>query len=375
MSRFSIAVRAVALALLAQPLALRAQTTATPQVNLSGILFGAYSYRTNPEAQNANKFDLERVYVNVRASLGDRWSLRFTPDISPQQSGVGYVLRTKYAYVQYDRPANSSGWSGLVRAGALQTVAIEHIETFWPRWMGTASVERFGYFSSADIGVSSQLNFPKKRGELYAVVTNGNGYANPESDRFKSYAARLSFTPLAGGKHGVLTSFTVSPWFDINTGASKFVNGGTAQVGPVGEGLQKNRVGVWTGIKDPRLVLAAGYSQRVDGTESGANTNASPRRVTSVTGRMLSGLAVMRPFQLADSTSHVPVSVLLRYDAITPNTELSQSDHLLESSLIIDLTKNRRTQLAFDYQETLGTVPAATIAPVKLFQLRLVANF
>lgn len=375
MSRFSIAVRAVALAVLAQPLALRAQATATPQVNLSGILFGAYSYRTNPEAQHANKFDLERVYVNVRASLGDRWSLRFTPDISPQQSGVGYVLRSKYAYVQYDRPSNSSGWSGLVRAGALQTVAIEHIETFWPRWMGTASVERFGYFSSADIGVSSQLNFPKKRGELYAVVTNGNGYANPESDRFKSYAARLSFTPLAGGKHGVLTSFTVSPWFDINTGASKFVNGGAGQVGPVGEGLQKNRVGVWTGIKDPRLVLAAGYSQRVDGTESGANTNASPRRVTSVTGRMLSGLAVIRPFQLADSTSQVPVSVLLRYDAITPNTELSQSDHLLESSLIIDLTKNRRTQLAFDYQETLGMVPAATIAPVKVFQLRLVANF
>ena len=188
-----------------------AQAPQAPRIDISGILFGAYSYRTNPEAQNANKFDLERVYLNFRTPIAERWSLRYTPDISPQQSGVGYVLRTKYAYVQYDHPANKAGWSSLVRAGALQTVAIEHIETFWPRWMGTAPVERFGYFSSADVGVATQLNFPKKRGELYAVWSNGNGYSNPETDRFKSYAARLSLTPLAGGKHGLLTTFTVSP--------------------------------------------------------------------------------------------------------------------------------------------------------------------
>lgn len=367
--------RAGALALIVIPAALRAQTAAAPRIDISGVLFGAYSYRTNPEAQNANKFDLERVYLNFRTSLGDRWSLRYTPDISPQQSGVGYVIRTKYAYVQYDRPASPAGWSALVRAGALQTVAIEHIETFWPRWMGTASVERFGYFASADVGVATQLNFPQKRGELYAVWSNGNGYANPETDRFKSYAARLSLTPLAAGKHGVLTSFTVSPWFDINTGASKFVNGGAGQVGAVGEGLTKNRFGVWAGIKDPRLVLAAGYSQRVDGTESGANTVASPRRVADVTGTLVSGLLVARPAQLLDSASTSRLSVMLRYDAVKPNTDLSSADHLFEGSLIYDLTRNRRTQLALDYQETLGSVAAATIAPVKLFQVRLVANF
>jgi hypothetical protein len=357
------------------PAALTAQAPAAPRVDISGILFGAFSYRTNPEAKNANKFDLERVYVNFRAPIADRWSLRYTPDISPQQSGVGYVLRTKYAYVQYDRPANKGGWSGLVRAGALQTVAIEHIETFWPRWMGTASVERFGYFSSADVGVAGQLNLPHKRGELYAVWTNGNGYANPETDRFKSYAARLSLTPLAAGHHGLLTTFTVSPWVDINAGASKFVQGGAGQTGAIGEGLTKNRFGVWTGIKDPRLVLAAGYSQRIDGTESGANTAASPRRVSDVTGTLLSGLLVMRPLQLMDSTSKSPLSVLVRFDAITPNTDRSEENHLFEGSLIWDLTKNRRAQIALDYQETLGTVPAATMAPSKMFQLRLVTTF
>jgi len=363
------------LAVLLAPVALQAQSASAPRVDISGILFGAFSVRTNPEAQSANRFDLERVYLNFRAPVAERISIRITPDISPQQSGVGYVIRTKYAFLQYDRPANKAGWSGLVRAGALQTVAIEHIETFWPRWMGTASTERFGYFSSADIGVAAQVNLPKKRGELYAVVTNGNGYANPESDRFKSYAARLSLTPFAAGKHGLWTTLTVSPWIDINRGASKFAQGGAGQVGAIGEGLTKNRVGVWAGIKDPRLVLAGGYSQRVDDTESGANTVASPRRITEVTGRLVSGLLVARPAQLLDSTSTSRWSVLLRYDAITPNTELSQSNHLFESSLIYDLTRSKRAQVAFDYQETLGSVPANAIAPVKLFQVRVVTSF
>ena len=367
--------RLTVLAGFALPMALSAQAASAPRIEISGIMFGAYSYRTNPEAQSANRFDLERVYLNFRAPVADRWSVRYTPDISPQQAGVGYVVRTKYAFLQYDRPANKAGWSGLLRAGALQTVAIEHIETFWPRWMGTASVERFGYFSSADVGVSTQVNFPKKRGEVYAVWTNGNGYANPESDRFKSYAARLTLTPLAGGKHGIWPTLTLSPWLDINRGASKFVQGGAGQVGAVGEGLTKNRFGIWTGIKDPRLVLAAGYSQRIDDTESGANTTASPRRVTEVTGRLVSGLMVVRPMQLADSASKSPLSLLLRYDAITPNTDASPSNHLFEGSLIVDLTRNRRAQLALDYQETLGSVPAATIAPVKLFQVRFVTSF
>ncbi len=368
--------RVAALAGFVLPGVAAAQSAPAPtKLDFSGLMFGAFSYKTNAGAQNQNKFDLERVYLNFRMPVADRLSIRVTPDISAQQSGVGYVIRTKYAYLQYDKPANAAGFSGFVRAGALQTVAIEHMESFWPRWMGTVAAERFGYYSSADVGASAQLNFPHKKGEFYAVVTNGNGYANPETDRFKSYAARLTLTPLAAGKHGVWTTFTVSPWIDINAGASKFVTGGTGQVGAVGEGLTKNRYGVWTGIKDPNLVIAGGYSQRIDGTESGANTGASPRSVTDVTGSLLSFLTVIRPFQLADSKSKSPVSVLVRYDAVKPNTDASPSNHLFESSLIFDVAHSKRAQVAFDYQETLGTAPAAAIAPNKMFQVRLVANF
>jgi len=370
------AVALLGLTALGVPARATAQTAApASKLDFSGLLFGAYSLRTNAGAQNANKFDLERIYLNFRLPVADRLTIRVTPDISPQQNGVGYVYRLKYGYLQADRPAAKSGVSGFIRAGALQTVTIEHQETFWPRWMGTVGLERFGYFSSADIGVAGQINFAHKRGELYAAVTNGNGYANAESDRFKSYAARLTLTPLMAGKHGLWTTLSVSPWIDVNQGASKFVAGGSGQVGAVGEGLTKNRYGVLVGIKDPRLVAAVTASQRIDGAEGGANTAASPRTVSDITGRHLSAFTLFRPMQLADSASKSPLSVLLRYDAITPNTDQSASNHLFEASLIFDLARSRRAQVAFDFQETLGEVAPATIAPDKRLQVRLMASF
>lgn len=368
--------RAIALATLILPGALTAQAAPpVTKLDFSGILFGAFSYRTNAGAQNTNKFDLERVYLNFRMPVADRLSIRVTPDISPQQSGVGYVWRLKYAFLQYDRPANAAGYSSFIRAGALQTVTIEHHESFWPRWMGTSQTERWGYFSSADVGFSGQLNFPQKKGEIYAAVTNGNGYANPESDRFKSYAARLTLTPLMAGKHGLMTTFTVSPWFDINKGASKFATGGTGQVGAIGEGLTKNRYGLWVGIKDPRLVVAANYSRRIDGTETGSNTAVSPRKVSDVTGSLVSFMTLFRPAQLADAKSKSPLSVLVRYDLGKPNTDASPTAHIFESSLIFDIANSKKAQVAFDFQETLGTATPSAIAADKRFQVRLQTTF
>jgi len=114
----------------------------------------------------------------------------------------------------------------------------------------------------------------------------------------------------------------------------------------------------------------------VDGTEGGANSAASPRTVSDVKGNLLSAFTVIRPFQLAASTSKSPVSIMVRYDAIQPDkSRSSQRDHLFESSLIFDVAHSRRAQVAFDFQETPGRVPTATIAPNTMFQVRMVANF
>ena len=89
--------RAVVVSGLFLPVVLPAQSAPVSKLDFSGIMFGAFSVRTNPEAKSANKFDLERAYLNFRMPVADRLTIRVTPDISPQQTGVGYVFRIKYA--------------------------------------------------------------------------------------------------------------------------------------------------------------------------------------------------------------------------------------------------------------------------------------
>ena len=354
---------------------LSAQSAPASRLDFSGLLVAGYSISTNPEAQGTNKFELDRVYLNFRMPVSERLRIRVTPDISSQASGSGYVIRMKYAYLQYDHPSSAAGFGGFLRAGLLQTAIVKHQETFWPRWMGKVAVDRFGYVQSADVGVSAQLDFPGERGELQVVVSNGNGYTNPETDRFKSYAARLTLTPFAAGKTGLLSTLAVSPWVDINSAASRFVNGGAGQVGPVGDALNRNRYGVWIGIRDPRLTIAGGWSERVDGAESGANTIVSPRVETNVRGSVASGFIMVRPMQLIDSSSTAPLGVLLRYDAIKPDNSIMQEAHMFQASLLFDMVRSGLSRLALDYQETLGAMSAASIAPDKRFQLRLMVDF
>lgn len=363
-------------ACLAGSLTAEAQKADAPRAEFSGTMFGAFTYSTAEGTRHQNQFGLERAYLTAQMPITKRFRVRVTADIARQTAGTGHVFRTKYAYMQYNQPAGKHGFSGFVRAGLQQTVAISHIDSYWPRWMGTNSIERFGYFQSADAGVSAQLNFPGKKGELYAIVSNGNGYSNPETDRFKSYAARLSLTPFSSVGRGVVRSLTISPWFDFNSAASKFIKGGPGQTAAVTEGLTRNRYGLFVALKDPNLVLATSWSRRIDGAESGDNTTDSPRTVSDVTGELVGAFAVIRPFQLADRKSAVPLSLLARYDVVTPDIKADKGEsHLLQGSLILDLSKDRETQVALDYQEVLGSNGLSVISPVKMFQVRVVTSF
>lgn len=363
-----------AVTLLAVPAVLPAQpgVPATPGLDFSGILFGSFQYHTGPGAAHTSKFDLDRAYLTFRMPAGDKVGVRITADLSPQQSGTGYVFRVKYAYLQHDFGTSKRGYAAWVRVGVLQTVKIEHEETFWPRWLGTVGNERFGYFSSADVGASALLAFPRQRGELYAVISNGAGYTRPETDRFKSYAARLTLTPFAEKGRGPFKNLAISPWADLNAAASTFVSGGAGQIGPVGDGLARHRYGVFTGIRDPRLVVGLDASRRRDGTEGGANTAAAPRTVRDVPGELYSAFAVVRPFQLADSANRNPLALVARYDRVKPDRSLSGSGHFLDLGVLVEISK--QSSLAFSYLETLPSNGAA-IAPLKVFEARFMASF
>lgn len=368
----------VALAALIASAPLTAQTPtpaqpaapAQPPFSISGLIFGSYNYQlsTTPAQlanQNDNGFIVDRAYLNFRAPAGDRLSIRVTTDVyqtSETNAQNAYTIRAKYAFLQYDVPKFTNGASAFARLGILQNVTIEHIETFWPRYLSQTAIERAGYFASADVGLAAGVSLPNRMGEVYATVANGPGYTSRERDRFKDYAIRLSLTPLANRTETpLLQTFTITGWGYKGSTASTFVNGGTGQIGAVGEALDRSRAGVFVGIKDPRLVLGGELAVRRDGGDVGANTAASPRTGTSTSGRLLSGLTQIRPFAFTNGTGKSPFGIVARYDHVSPSTATTNisappstenSYHNVIGGVFYDV--NQRAQFALDYQESLA---------------------
>jgi hypothetical protein len=347
------------------------QNAQSPALNFSGVVYANYQYRTDPANKDFNKFDLERTYLTFRMAAGDRASVRVTTDVFQQQNAAnagyygGWVIRMKYAYLQYDY-AKAANWSANARIGLLHTVIIDHEEQFFPRWISQVATERAGYFSSADAGVATTVALPNHLGEIYATITNGPGYGNRETDRFKDYSARLSITPFADNA-GLLKTFVISPW--ITKGAV------VSRIAGVTAGLTRDRYGVFAGLRDPRLTAGA----EVAGTsETGESGTAVTRVTADSSGQLVSGFIWAKPMA-ADSTSLMrKLGFLARYDQITPRTDVPVSPlwpakyHIFIGGLTWDLT-NRAT-LSFDYQESLPV--SGGLAPIsKTFFAHFVASF
>ncbi|MEO7217997.1 MAG: hypothetical protein ABI026_07370 [Gemmatimonadaceae bacterium] len=384
--RLSNAIMALCLLLPATAVAQGADTTkavtkVTIPIDFSGVVFGNYQYQGGAGAsKDQNKFDVERAYLTFKMPAGDRASIRVTSDLYQQTSSgndayyKGWVLRAKYAYLQYDflKAHKRADWGFTSRIGLIHTMWIDQEENFWPRWLSQTPVERAGFFSSADAGVTGIVSLPNKLGEAYLAVTNGSGYASRETDRFKDYQARLTITPMTSSNLSYLRTLAIDGWVYRGGLASKFVNGGADQIGPIGSGLARNRYGAFVGIRDPRLVLGVEYAQRRDGMDTGANTVASPAGISDSTGRLVAGYIVAKPFKIADATSTIPLGVVLRYDQVTPNTSASPTINTFIGGLNWDL--NSRTSVSLDYQEA---TPAngARLTPTKTYYLHWVANF
>jgi hypothetical protein len=370
--------------LLASTAALSAQTPAPapgPQLDFSGVIFGNYQYRTDSRAKDFNKFDLERIYLTFRMPAGDRTSIRVTTDVFQNQNPpndsyyAGWMVRIKYGYLQYNYLTGPAGrLTALARVGMLHTVVVDHEEQFWPRWISQTAHERAGLGSSADMGVATLLTLPNKWGEIYGTITNGPGYTSRELDRFKDGAVRLSFTPLANNGSRLLSTLAISPWIYKGATASRFVAGGVGQVGPVGEGMDRDRWGVFAGIRDPWLTLGAHYISFSGQGETGLNTLASPRAVFDTTGNILSLYGLAKPLTLFD-TAATRLGIVARFDKVTTNTTTDAAYHVFIGGLTFDIS--RRATLAFDYQEQLtdkGT-PAQATQPLKTYFAHFVANF
>jgi hypothetical protein len=333
------------------------------RLDFSGVIFANYQWRTDSAARQAtggqapNKFDLQRVYLNFRMPAGEKASIRVTTDLFQQLNTLantfysGWAVRLKYAYLQYDFTNALAGVQGLGatgRLGLLHTVMVDHIDSFWLRWLGVNALETHGYFASADAGAATLVTLPNRWGESYFTIVNGTGYTAAENDRFKDYAARFSFTPF-GRDSGFLRTLAITPWYSVGATASQFAAGGTGQVGPVADGLQRDRRGVFMGLRDRRLTGGLHFSQRIEDVESGANTPASPRAVRRRTSQLIDGFALVRPFEIANPERRSNLGIVGRLDHFELDRDVDASRRFLVLGLVYDI--NSRLSTALDYQQ------------------------
>jgi hypothetical protein len=331
---------------LAQPLPAQQAASSpadTPRVSVSGIVFANYQYQFRPGG-SANRFDLERAYLTARGALGRRTSFRVTTDVFQQTRDTvnrSWQVRAKYAYLQYDYLR--SAWA---RLGLLQTVFIEHDESFWPRWISTTPTDRHGFFSSADAGIATNITLPAEFGEIYATVTNGPGFGSREIDRFKDYAARLTLAPFAHTSLGAIRPLTFSLWGYRGALASRFVQGGAGQIGPVGSSLRRDRWGVFAALNHAALTFAAQHARRIEEGELGSNTTLDPRQVVDSTGSVTAVYGIARPFSA--SAALRPLSLVARWDHVTPNRATGSAHDLAIAGVIWDLSS--RVAISLDFQ-------------------------
>jgi len=183
-----------------------------PIVRVGVLSYVQYDYELR-NRDEFNAFDLTRGYLNINGQLARYVRFRVTPDVRrvTDSSLAGtLVFRIKYAFVELDNLTGARSW---VRFGAHQTPWLDFEESINRyRVQGTVFSERESLIpGSSDFGVG--LFTPVgKYVDIQAGVYNGEGYAQTDTNKYKSAQGRLTLRPFAG--RGIANGFRLSGFYN-----------------------------------------------------------------------------------------------------------------------------------------------------------------
>ena len=219
-------IMAVAMTAFAQVTPAAGSTTPddTPTFKLGTVIYSDYTFVQSPRAADADgnrihpsSFNVTRAYLNFTGNLNHRIAFRVTPDIA-RETGTGpsltgsQVFRLKYAFGQYnlDDWTTKGSW---VRLGIQQTPYIDYTEAIYRyRFQGPIFVDRAGFVTSSDAGLSGHYNFAGNYGDLHAGFYNGEGYTRADPNNEKAFQVRASVRPLP--LEGIWKGLRLTGFFD-----------------------------------------------------------------------------------------------------------------------------------------------------------------
>ncbi|WP_224371311.1 hypothetical protein [Hyalangium versicolor] len=284
----------------------------TDRVKFGAKAYLRYSYELGEEAKNSDQFNIDRLYLQAEFFATDKVRFQITFDAGDTRNGTGnqvFFAETKNAYIEVK---DVLGPGLYLRAGVIPLAWIPYEEDLWGyRVQGALPVDRWGYITSADLGLSVGGALPSKYGSFQVNVNNGEGYKAIEVNKRKEVQARLSLNPLAsmGGP-----------------AAGLFVTG----YGSFGEyddaGLAsrvKSRVIGEAGLQSTPLTLAVAYmSARDSNAKVKGRFSVGPEDI--VTGHGLYAFGVLNVGALAHAVDGV--DLFARYDHLDPDREMDHTN-------------------------------------------------
>lgn len=298
-----------------------------PTLKVSGQFFGYYTYsRFGTNGKDYNKFDMERSYITVRGTLAENWAAQLTTDLyrgsETNTYYKGFGVRMKFVYLEYIL----NPWS--FRFGLIPGPFHATEEAAWKyRGVAQTPTDRYGYFSTADLGATVTYELPEKYGDLALSILNGKGFTNPETDKYKDVVLRATVKPLP----------SENTWKNLSLSGFTYLG---YENGTRHAGLPKNRYGALAYFSHRSFSVGAEYISRVD---------APSHPDTTVTGTVLSIVSeIFSPWE--ELSKH---SLIFRYDRVDPNTAQSKDGY---DFVIVGLTykPNARVTFSLNYQGTFG---------------------
>jgi hypothetical protein len=188
------------------------------KIGVGTTIFADYTYQDAPKISDADKnsvnassFEVRRAYINVTGNISDVVAFRVTPDVAARQTTTNtglpggaavsgsldgsLVIRLKYGFgqVNLDKVTTHGSW---IRIGQQQTPYVDFMEGIYRyRFQGTIFVEREGFLSSSDVGLSGRWALPQDYGDIHVGYYNGDTYSKAEVNDQKAFQIRGTLRP------------------------------------------------------------------------------------------------------------------------------------------------------------------------------------
>ena len=284
------------------------EKTKLPRVEFHGLTFAQYGYEMAGENRDTNNFDVTRTYLWGLATLSDNTQARLTIDSKRDDTAGDKELEVfiKHAWVSYKGLYPTSE----IKFGLVDLGWVPYMDGLWGyRFQGEVFANKTGYITSTDFGISLSGKFPEYNdyGEYHFALVNGEGYRNPENNRYKSFDGRVTFTPfqtIEGLKPWSFTDYFEVGYYDTNADGSR---------------QDRIRNVVSTAYKTDRFMLGAEYLIAKD-PPSKMSSKWKSLTMLPATDKYESakGYSVYGAYNIPDSK----FSLIARYDWLNPSDEL-----------------------------------------------------